>query len=146
MRNTKKILWESLLKRDQKSLWESNRQKVTFSIESTQVQNRPRKNFRKKIAIHSLHRRTAGNFVLFFLQVDRIPAIIEHWDWRLGGSRVEYEICLFCGVYERKTNETPPSRSMGCQLLKNTEIGDCKKTVNREEQIDKQEEKKWDNY
>ena len=53
---------------------------------------------------------------------------------------------FFVGFTKGKQMKTPRSRSMGCQLLKNTEIGDCKKTVNREEQIDKQEEKKWDNY
>ena len=47
----------------------------------------------------------------------------------------------FVGFTKGKQMRTPHSRSMGCQLLKNTEIGDCEKAVNREEQIDKQEEK-----
>ena len=47
----------------------------------------------------------------------------------------------FVGFTKGKQTRTPHSRSMGCQLLKNNEISNCEKTVNREEQIDKQEEK-----
>ena len=47
----------------------------------------------------------------------------------------------FVRFTKEKHMRPPHSRSMGCQLLKNTEIGDCEKAVNREEQIDKQEEK-----
>ena len=48
---------------------------------------------------------------------------------------------MFCGVYERKTNEDASFEVDGMSVVKKNDIGDCKKTVNREEQIDKQEEK-----